>query len=714
MPKVVKGEEASLAFEFSEPGVSDAPKSTPATPRVTKASIATTAMTEMDLNTLFKFIKPYDGSRETVNSFIINCNNAYELASESQRQILFKYIISQLQGKAEIACSIKEFKDWEQLKDFLKTQFSERKHYAHILTELQESKQNPHDSVNQFALRIETCLSQLLTEISLCNTKAKELPGRVAAMEDLALHHFLMGLHPRISNIVRCRSPKTLNEAINLAISEERIQQSLYKRPPPETRYEQKPKQNFIKSFNSKPTIPQKYSQYPNMNQQSSPNAFCRYCKTAGHDIMACKKREYANNRFRVSSRCRPRLNPKAGTNHSFLISKDHKGNQPQTRVHQSKDHTGNQPQASVHQSKDHMGNQPQARVQYPKDHTGNEPQASVHQSKDHMGNQPQASVQYPKDHKGNQPQASVQPSKTHNSKTPSPTSKIKIYEINLDTTKRLLPHILLDSSVTDIPLSLLVDSGSAICLLKQSSIQGNLKLIKEPIKLKGIDPGDEPTTTEGHFPLKLKLNKTISASHKFHVIKNINLPYDGIIGSDFLTAFGCKIDYTNDTLKIGKLEIKLHFVDPFYIIPPRTETVIECSVCDTDLKEGLITDQHISENLLISNCIVKIKENKRVNLTIANTSEFPVNLNPNLNLKIAPLHSDAVQVNTNHSNTINRTNDVINSLRTDHLNQEESNALIELCSQYSDIFHLPDDKLTYTSALSHQIKTNSETPIHT
>lgn len=261
-------------------------------PRLTRAGAG--KMSELDLNTLFKFIKSYDGSRETVNSFIINCNNACELASENQKPILFKYILSQLSGKAELACSIKEFTSWEQLKEFLKTQFSERKHYAHLLTDLQESKQGPQDNVSQFSLRVESYLSQLLTEITLSNTKVKELPGRCAAMEDLALHHFLMGLQPRISNIVRCRSPKNLNEAINMAISEERIQQSLYKRPQTDNKFVAKPKPQPGPSRNSFT------SGSSNTNQSKSGNdiPFCRYCKTAGHDIKNCAKREYYNNKY--------------------------------------------------------------------------------------------------------------------------------------------------------------------------------------------------------------------------------------------------------------------------------------------------------------------------------------------------------------------------------------------------------------------------------
>lgn len=295
----------------------------------------------------------------------------------------------------------------------------------------------------------------------------------------------------------------------------------------------------------------------------------------------------------------------------------------------------------------------------------------------------------------------------------PSNETNKEIYEVHIDTTKRLLPHVLVDTQASDIPLSLLVDSGSAICLLKESSVQIDQKLIKESIKLKGIDPSDETTHTEGHFQLKLKFdNKPIP--FKFHVVRDINLPYDGIIGTDFLTAFGCKIDYTHDILKIGKLDIKLHFSEPFYVIPPRTEAVIECSVQKTDLKEGVVVDQHLSDNLLISNCIVKIKPNNRINLTIANTSEGFVNVKTNLNLNIEPLHSSAYPINANNQQTSKRTDEVISSLRTNHLNQEEKYALTELCAQYSDIFHLPDDQLTFTSALDHQIKTNNDIPVHT
>lgn len=289
-PKVPKTEDSKLQIEIP----SDLPelKSPILSPRITRQTAV-----EMDLNILLKFVKPYDGSREQLNSFLNNCNNAYELATEPQKSILFKYILCQLTGKAETACSIKEFTSWEQLKEFLKTQFSERKHYTHLLTDLQEAKQTSSENVGQFALRMETHLSQLLTEISLSNYKVKEIPGRTAAMEDLTLHHFLMGLNPRVSNIVRCRMPKSFNEAVNLAISEERILETLYKRNH-SSHQDKQAKENQFKSkasAQSSSKIAQKSSSQPSTsgsNPKHDPHLSCRYCKEVGHDINNCQKRQ--------------------------------------------------------------------------------------------------------------------------------------------------------------------------------------------------------------------------------------------------------------------------------------------------------------------------------------------------------------------------------------------------------------------------------------
>lgn len=245
------------------------------------------------IGTLFKFIKPFDGSREKLNSFISLCQSAYDLATDNQKPILLTYILSQLEGKAEAACSIKEFEDWKQLSEFLTSQFGETKHYAHLLLDLQECHQLSNESVTQFSLRLETCLSKLLTEVTLSNKKKLELPGRLAAMEDLALHTFLLGLKPNISNLVRGKNPVNLNSAINFATSEEKIQKLLHRRNVQNHSTPQRPPQG---SSSFRPVIHNISNRQRNPNQFSIP--ICRYCKNQGHTIENCKKRQFNHGNF--------------------------------------------------------------------------------------------------------------------------------------------------------------------------------------------------------------------------------------------------------------------------------------------------------------------------------------------------------------------------------------------------------------------------------
>jgi len=46
------------------------------------------------------------------------------------------------------------------------------------------------------------------------------------------------------------------------------------------------------------------------------------------------------------------------------------------------------------------------------------------------------------------------------------------------------------------------------------------------------------------------------------------------------------------------------------------------------------------------------------------------------------------------------------NSLRTDHLNEEEKETLKQICEEFCDTFYLEDDMLTCTSIVSHEINT--------
>ena len=61
------------------------------------------------------------------------------------------------------------------------------------------------------------------------------------------------------------------------------------------------------------------------------------------------------------------------------------------------------------------------------------------------------------------------------------------------------------------------------------------------------------------------------------------------------------------------------------------------------------------------------------------------------------------------------RERDILTQLRLDHLNAEERKLLIGACSDFSDIFYVPGDKISSTGAAQHSINVEPGTePINT
>lgn len=300
-------------------------------------------------------------------------------------------------------------------------------------------------------------------------------------------------------------------------------------------------------------------------------------------------------------------------------------------------------------------------------------------------------------------------------------THDSKIYNYSTNISHKYLPYIKTITSISSKPLSLLIDTGASISLISKSSIETLPEITQHIIKFKGIDSSGTKSTL-GHIPVQFDALK-----YNFHIVDGVNLPYDGIIGNDIFNVMHGKIDYTKHQLILNKIPFKLQFNEPICVIPPRSETIIECTVLNPEIHEGLILDQRPIENLLIANCIVKIKENSRVNISVVNTSEQPLSFSSDLKLKLTPLDNiEQIQKiynidsdnphnsnNPNDHNAYLRTKRVLEQIRIAHLNYEEKSQLFEVCEQFSDIFHLPGDLLTYTNEIKHEIKTTTSTPIH-
>lgn len=262
---------------------------------------------EIPLTILLKFISPYSGDKAKLQTFIRNCQNAYDLASITQRRILFAYICSQLHDKAELAVSNHNFTTWLELKNFLINTYSEKKHYGLLLIELQSCRQLHNETITQYIQRIETATTKLLQSTRNTLTNDLELRGKIATINEIALHTFIIGVKPEISLILRSRGVKSLSEAHDIAVNEEKMLMFLQQNLKPKNFCTICNKTNHmaINCYRNKPNYENLKSKPKNLsinhvspqNINTNSNKSCNYCKKMGHVISECRKRIYNNNK---------------------------------------------------------------------------------------------------------------------------------------------------------------------------------------------------------------------------------------------------------------------------------------------------------------------------------------------------------------------------------------------------------------------------------
>lgn len=92
---------------------------------------------------------------------------------------------------------------------------------------------------------------------------------------------------------------------------------------------------------------------------------------------------------------------------------------------------------------------------------------------------------------------------------------------------------------------------------------------------------------------------------------------------------------------------------------------------------------------------------------SIANTTSGEVEIDePVLEMtEIEPGTGEPFQEETVGDRPPNRAQEVLQRLRLEHLNKEEREQVVRTCAAYQDIFHLPGEPLTSTTAVKHEIR---------
>ena len=215
------------------------------------------------------------------------------------------------------------------------------------------------------------------------------------------------------------------------------------------------------------------------------------------------------------------------------------------------------------------------------------------------------------------------------------------------------------------------------------------------------------------------RVTLTHETTHLFHAVGDyFDFRYDGILGQDFWKCKRATIDYCNRVITMG--EVVLNFDDKpdettdinhVLTLKSRTESIVRLPTKSKGL--GVISKSELVQGVYLAEALTEGVNGYCV-ASIVNTSEEDVTV------EISPVDLEEIEnddsekaliFSTSVAEIDNRLSKLRNELRTDHLNSEEKVSLVKICEEYNDVFYLPGDKLTFTTAAEHAIPTPAIDP---
>lgn len=275
--------------------------------------------------------------------------------------------------------------------------------------------------------------------------------------------------------------------------------------------------------------------------------------------------------------------------------------------------------------------------------------------------------------------------------------------------------YVAIQTNLSDEICTFLSDSQADISVIKNTSLTKHFTYnSNETISVKGVT--DESIHSLGTVNLLLFIDN-VCIEHKFHLFDgNFNIPTDGIIGKDFLKAYQCSIDYSDMLLTIRtpqcdlQLKINSEFEDDNVYIPPRAQ-IFKLFTIKSQSFPVVIKNQEVSPRILIPTTIAY---QPKTWIRVLNASENPHTVNSN-NIQFEHINEYNIYKMSKDENQTVQANrkSKLRDVLENKIPRHARDALLKLCEDYADIFHLDGDKPTTNNFYAQDLHVQDTTPVY-
>ena len=179
-------------------------------------------MTEfISVGEALKLVTPFKGEKRDILAFIANVDTAFEVIDPRNEGTLFKFVLTRISGEPRTAIAHRNLETWEELKEFLKNTYTEKRTLDYHANQLFSTKQTKGENVSEWIQRVQK-LGSKFREAALQDCEQEERAGILTLADKLRNICFIQGLYSdRIQTIVRSRNHASFDEIAETALEEE-------------------------------------------------------------------------------------------------------------------------------------------------------------------------------------------------------------------------------------------------------------------------------------------------------------------------------------------------------------------------------------------------------------------------------------------------------------------------------------------------------------